>query len=77
MKRRILMKIKAKLVTCIHESKYRTDTFTRLVKKNEHLDTVIKEIMDEADYDGNNINEYFNTQISEIIIDTDDYEIVE
>lgn len=71
------MKIKAKLVTCIHESKYGTDAFTRLVKKNEHLDTVIKEIMDEADYDGNNTNEYFNTQISEIIIDTDDYEIVE
>ena len=71
------MKIKAKLVTATHETKYGTDYFSRIVKKNEIVDAVIDEIKDEADYDETNSHEYFDSNITDIIIDTDDYELAE
>lgn len=71
------MKIKATVVSCQHETKYGVDNYTRLVKKNENPDDIIEMIKNECDFNKNSGNEYFDSDIEEIVIDTDDFEIIE
>ena len=71
------MKIKATVVSCQHETKHGVDNYTRLVKKNENPDDIIEMIKNECDFNENSRNEYFDSDIEEIVIDTDDFEIIE
>lgn len=70
------MKIKAIIVTCQHTTKYGTDTYVRLQKKNECLENIIETIKAECDYDENGEQEYLDCDTAEVIIDTDDFEII-
>jgi len=70
------MKIKMKMVTCQHESKYGVDSHTRFVKKNESVDDVIESIKKECDFNESKYGEYFDSNVEELIIDTDDFEKV-
>lgn len=69
------MKIKVRIVTCTHETRFGVDHYVRLVKKNENLQDVIDEIAKDCDYDEAASNEYFDSNVEEAIIDTDDFEI--
>ena len=71
------MKIKTTLISATHESKFGTSGYAALVKKNETVDSVIESIKSQCDYDENGRDEFFDSSISEIIIDTDDYESVD
>lgn len=68
------MKIKAKLVTCTHESKYGVTAYSRIVKKNQNPDDIIEEIKVQSDYNKDGYNEYFDSDVTDIVIDTDEYE---
>ena len=70
------MKIKLKIVTCTHETKYGVDIYTRVVKKNETTEEVIGLIQATCDYDEGNPDycEFFNSDITELVIDTEDFE---
>ena len=71
------MKIKVRIIECTHESKYGVDTYARIVKKEENVEDIIEEIKSECDYDENGYNEYFDYEIKEEVINTDDFEEVE
>lgn len=71
------MKIKMRVVSCTHETRHGVDHYTKPVKKNENVQDVIDAIMKDCDYDENAGNEYFESDLEEVIIDTDDYEIIE
>lgn len=65
------MKIKVRLTTATHETKYGIDGYVRVVKKNETVAGVIKAMQEECDFD-----EYFDSYTDAIVIDTDDFEEV-
>ena len=71
------MKIKTTLISATHESKYGVSGYAALVKKDESINDVIESIKSQCDYDENGYNEYFNSDISEIVIDTNDYEAID
>ena len=71
------MKIKATLVSATHESKYGVSGYAALVKKNQSVADAIELIKSQCDYDENKTDEYFDSNMSEIVIDTDDYKTVE
>lgn len=71
------MKIKVRIIECTHESKHGVDTYTRIVKKEDNIEDIIEEIKSECDYDENGYNEYFDYEINEEVINTDDFEEVE
>lgn len=72
------MKIKVRLVIGTHETKHGVDSYVRMVTKNETESDVIEALKAECDYDENerNYGEYFDCDIDEIIIDTNDFEVV-
>lgn len=70
------MKIKVQVASCKHETKHGVDSYVRFVKKNETVDDIIEEIKNECDYDENAADEYFDSDIEESIIDTNDFEEV-
>lgn len=73
------MKVKMTIVTCAHETKYGVDTYTRVVKKDETVDEVIEAIQASCDYDPekDGYGEYFDSDITELVVDTDDFEVVD
>lgn len=70
------MRIKVRIVKCTHETRYGVDHYISPVKKNENPVDVIDAIAKECGYDEDETDEYFSSDFEEIIIDTDDFEVL-
>lgn len=76
------MKIKVKLVNCMHKIHYGTDHYVGthyigIVKKNESAKDVADRIKKDCDYGSYDDEESFNATLQELILDTDDFEAIE
>lgn len=73
------MKIKVNLEVGTHETKHGVDSYVRVIKKNQPVKDVVEEMQSDCDYDEENPGrgEYFDSYTETIIIDTDDFEVVE
>ena len=71
------MKIKLRIANCTHETRHGSDGYIGIIKKYENPDDIVDQIVKECEYDEDSDNETFECSIEEIVINTDDFEVVE
>lgn len=70
------MKIEAKLIVAVHETKYGTDIHVRQVQKDDDINILIDEMAADCKYEEGTAGEYFDADIRTLVIDTDECKTV-